>query len=115
MKLVSLVALASVAAIGLSVAGALAQTSAIREAPARPLPVPITVSPEMQKLIAAPLSPVWNFVGKSKEEWKTFLDNGAANSVKTFPAKMEALRVKYEPTTIDGVKGYIVTPATMPP
>lgn len=113
MKFVGLFALASAALLGLS--GAVAQTPASREAPARPLPVPTTVSPEIQKLIAAPPSPVWNFVAKSKEEWKTFLDNGTANSVKTFPAKMEALRVKYEPTTIDGVKGYIVTPATMPP
>jgi epsilon-lactone hydrolase len=113
MKFAGLFPFAFAAILGLS--GAVAQTPALREAPARPLPVPTTVSPEVQKLIAAPPSPIWNFVAKSKEEWKTFLDTGAANAVKTFPAKMEALRVKYEPTTIDGVKGYIVTPATMPP
>ena len=95
MKFVGLFALASAALLGLS--GAVAQTPASREAPARPLPVPTTVSPEIQKLIAAPPSPIWNFVAKSKEEWKTFLDTGTANSVKTFPAKTEALRIKYEP------------------
>ena len=92
-----------------SASAAMAQTAAPapREAPARPLPVPTTVSPGIQKLIAAPPSQVWNFNAKTKEEWKTFIDNGAANAVKTFPGKMEALRVKYEPTTVDGVKGYI--------
>ena len=110
-------ALAFASAAILSVPPAMAQTAAPppREAPARPLPVPTTVSPGIQKLIAAQPSPVWNFVGKSKEEWKTFIDNAAANAVKGLPAKMEALGVKYEPTTIDGVKGYIVTPEKMPP
>jgi monoterpene epsilon-lactone hydrolase len=94
---------------------AMAQTLTPREAPARPLPVPSSVSPEMQKIIAAPPNPLWNFNAKSKEEWKTFVSNGEANTVKSFPAKMEALGVRYEPTMIDGVKGYVVTPLKMPP
>ena len=108
-------ALAAAAAFLLAAPSAMAQTAATREAPARPLPVPTTVSPEIQKLIAAPPSPVWNFVGKSNEDWKNFIENGAAATVRGFPAKRAALRVKYEPTTIDGVKGYIVTPEVMPP
>jgi acetyl esterase/lipase len=92
-----------------------AQTPAAREAPGRSLPVPSSVSPEMQKIIGAPPSPVWNFVGKSNEEWKTFIDNAAAGVARGLPAKREALHVKVEPTTIDGVKGYIVTPEVMPP
>jgi len=115
MKLTGRFALAFATTCVFSFPAAVAQAPAVREAPARPLPVPTTVSPGIQKLIEAPPSPIWNFVAKSKEEWKVFLDSGSANAVKTFPAKMEALRVKYEPTTIDGVKSYIVTPATMPP
>jgi acetyl esterase/lipase len=115
MKLIGRFALAFAAPCVLSLPAAVAQAPAVREAPARPLPAPATVSPEIRKLIEAPPSPIWNFVARSKEEWKVFLDNGSANAVKTFPAKMEALQVKYEPTTIDGVKGYIVMPATMPP
>ena len=53
------------AAVGITIAIVLSQSLAIaqtaspgpRELPARTIPVPETVSPQMQKLIAAPLSP----------------------------------------------------------
>ena len=35
--------------------------------PARTIPVPDTVSPQMQKLIAAPLSPTWNVIPNTAE------------------------------------------------
>ena len=115
-RIASTLTCAALAATFFSVPCAMAQAPAMREAPARPLPVPTTVSPGIQKLIAAHPNPAWSFVGKSKEEWQKFIDNGAANAVRTFPAKMEALRVKYEPTMIEGgVKGYIVMPETIPP
>jgi monoterpene epsilon-lactone hydrolase len=42
--------------------GVMAQQTELapREVPARTLPVPSTVSPQMQKLIAAPLQQNWN-------------------------------------------------------
>ena len=40
------------------------------DVPARTLPVPEHVSPAMQALVGAPLSPTWNVVPKTTEEWK---------------------------------------------
>jgi monoterpene epsilon-lactone hydrolase len=104
-------------ALGLATAAALAQTAAPpqREVPAKSLPVPTTVSPQMQPIIVAPINPAWNFVGKSADDWKAFVKAGADAVIKGLPAKRDALRVKVEPTTIEGVKAYIVTPDTMPP
>jgi hypothetical protein len=45
-----------------------AQTPVPRDLPARTIPVPDTVSPQMQKLIAAPLNPAWNVIPKTPDE-----------------------------------------------
>jgi epsilon-lactone hydrolase len=89
--------------------------SGSRELPARTLPVPGTVSPQMQKLIAAPLSPAWNVIPKTVEEWKALVDAGAAAMVKTLPALREKLGVRVEPLMIDGVSAFMVTPEDLPP
>ena len=86
-----------------------------REVPAKTVPVPDTVSPQMQKLIAAPLTPTWNVIPKTAEEWKAQVDAGAAATMRGLPALREALHVKVEPMTIDGVKAYMVTPEVIPP
>jgi monoterpene epsilon-lactone hydrolase len=112
------VGLAGMAALAITLApAARAQTQALapREVPARSIPVPKTVSPEMQKIIAAPLRPGWNIIPHSDEEWRALAGAGAAVTLKTLPAMRERLHVKTEPTTIDGVKAYIVTPDVIPP
>ncbi len=105
------------AAIALSVSHVVAQapTLAAREVPARTVPVPDTVSPQMQRLIGAPLSPTWNVIPKTAEEWKAQVSAAAATTIRGLPALREALRVKVEPRTIDGVKAYMVTPEAIPP
>jgi epsilon-lactone hydrolase len=87
----------------------------MRELPARSIPVPTTVSPQMQRAIAAPLSPIWNVIPKTAEEWKAQVDAGAAAAMKGLPSLRERMRVKVEPSTIDGVKVHIVSPENMPP
>jgi epsilon-lactone hydrolase len=52
-----------------------------RELPARTIPVPDTVSLEMRNLIAEPLTPTWNVIPKTADEWKTQVNAGAAASV----------------------------------
>ena len=52
----------------LPVAGS-AQTMAPREAPAKTLPVPTTVSPELQAIIAQPLRAGWDTPPTTKEGW----------------------------------------------
>jgi epsilon-lactone hydrolase len=104
------------AAIMLYAPCAVAQNTApgSRDLPARTIPVPDTVSPQMQKLIAAPPPPTWDVIPKTVEEWKAQVNAGAAAVVQTLPALREKLGVKVEPLTIDGVKAYMVTPENIP-
>ncbi len=94
---------------------ALAQGLAPRELPAQTIPVPETVSPQVQRMIAAPLSPTWNVIPTTPEGWKEQVAAGARAAIAGLPALREALRVKVEPTTIDGVKAFLVEPAEIPP
>src|ERR1700732_3807874 len=86
-----------------------------RNMPARTIPVPNTVSPQMQKLIAAPLSPTWNVIPKTAAEWKAQVAAAAAATMRAIRALREKRGVKAEPVTIGGVKAYRVTPRNVPP
>src|SRR3984885_7056286 len=85
------------------------------DVPAKTIPVPTTVSPQLQKIIAMPLRSNWDIHPKTGEEWKPVADAGAAALVKNVPGMLERLKVKVEKTTIDGVRAYIVTPETVAP
>jgi monoterpene epsilon-lactone hydrolase len=85
------------------------------EVPARKVPVPTDVSPQLQKIIGAPLRSNWDIHPKTGEEWKPVADAGAAALIKTVPGMLERLKVKVEKTTIDGVRAFIVTPETIAP
>ncbi|MEA2838199.1 MAG: epsilon-lactone hydrolase, partial [Bradyrhizobium sp.] len=85
------------------------------DVPARSVPVPSTVSPQMAKIIGAPLRTNWNLLPKTGEEWKPVADAGAAGTIKNVPGMMERLRVKVEKTTIDGVRAFILTPEVIAP
>src|SRR3954469_9598358 len=80
------------------------------DVPARSVPVPSTVSPQLAKIIGAPLRTNWNVLPKTGDEWKPVADAGAAATLKNIPGMMERLLVKVEKTTIDGVRAFIVTP-----
>jgi acetyl esterase/lipase len=114
-----LLSLTCASALALSAAGfshcAAAQSPGAREVPARTIPVPTTVSPQMQKIIGAPLSPTWNVIPKTSQEWKEQVASTAEAAVRGLPAMREALKVKIEPMTIDGVKAFMLTPAVIPP
>src|SRR5208337_3352463 len=62
----------TVALLAAAPLGARADDAALapREVPAKLIPVPTDVSPGMQKLIAAPLNPVWHDLWKTGEEWR---------------------------------------------
>jgi epsilon-lactone hydrolase len=109
--------LASVAALGtLAAPIASAQgTPSEREVPARMLPVPTTVSPQMQKIIGTPINPNWRVWPQTPEEWKAQVAKTAAAAAKGLAAMREALKVSIEPMTIDGVKAFMLTPAVIPP
>ncbi len=83
------------------------------EVPAKNLPVPDTVSPQIQKLIGAPLRTGWNVLPKTGEEWKPVAEAGAAATLKILPGLIERMKVKVEKTTLDGARAFIVTPETI--
>src|SRR3954453_20121932 len=85
------------------------------DVPARSVPVPSTVSPQLAKIIGAPLRTNWNVLPKTGDEWKPVADAGAAATLKNISGMMERLRVKVEKTTIDGVRAFIVTPDVISP
>jgi monoterpene epsilon-lactone hydrolase len=86
-----------------------------REIPAKNLPVPETVSPQIQTLIGQPLSPTWNVIPTTATGWKEQVNAGYQATMKALPALREALKVKVEPVTVGGVKAYMVTPENIPP
>src|SRR5262245_31849037 len=92
--------------------------AASREAPARPLPVPDTVSPETQKIIAGQPGGNWNVIPKTPEEWATAAGRGGGAPGGIGPgnqALLDRFSVKSEPTTVNGVAAYMLTPANIPP
>src|SRR5437762_2086302 len=101
------------AALTLCVSLAAAQT-ANREVPAKSIPVPGTVSPEVQKLIAQPLNPAYNQIPATNEEWKKQIGALEAATVKGLPALRAALKVKVALTTLGSVAAYLVEPEKLP-
>jgi epsilon-lactone hydrolase len=85
-----------------------------REVPARSLPVPMTVSPELQKAIAAPPKLNPNLVPKNADEWRALqtLVNGA--STRHVAALAKQLDVAIVPTTVAGVACFRLTPTDIP-
>ncbi len=99
-----------------AVAGAQSRTDATGEqVPAKTLPVPHDVSPEMQKLIAAPPNPTWKDRWQTGEEWRKASDLRAAKSIEALPALRARLHVTVKPDTIDGVRVFVATPEIITP
>ncbi|MDT5014833.1 MAG: epsilon-lactone hydrolase [Mycobacterium sp.] len=87
------------------------QTPQPLEVPARTLPVPETVSPEMQRVIGAPLNAQWNTWPNTDEGWKAL---SAPTPARGLPALRERFMVESEPMTVNGVQAYLVTPQDLP-
>lgn len=85
-----------------------------REVPARMIPVPETVSPQLQAVIGRPLDPAFNVAPTTAQEWKARVSAAAKATMALLPKLRESLGVTVEPTTIAGVKAYVVTPKVLP-
>jgi len=83
-----------------------------RTVPARTIPVPSTVSPQMQTLIAGAPPANWNTAPTNVDEWRTLSAPAAGRNL---PALRERLGVKTEAMTVNGVNAFMVTPAVIPP
>jgi monoterpene epsilon-lactone hydrolase len=115
MRIYAKIAFGVVVLAGVATAGRADEALAPRDAPAKSIPVPLTVSPQIQTLIAAPLRPGWNVLPKTPDEWRTATAAGADATIRLLPGMRERLHVKVEPTMIAGVHAFIVTPDVVPP
>ena len=98
-------------------AGAFAQPAPLapRDVPAKSIPVPTTVSPELQKIIAQPLRTAWDTPPKTPEGWKQLAETIRATAAPNVEAMRQRLNVRVEPGTMAGVKIYTVTPEKIRP
>jgi acetyl esterase/lipase len=94
---------------------ALAQELAPREVPARSLPVPTDVSPQVQALIAQPLRQGWNTPPNTPEGWRALASAGAVATRQLLPGMKERLKVDVEAAEMGGVKVFRVTPKEIRP
>ena len=107
-------AFASAAIIVSSVSEVTTQTgtSEPRNVPARTLPAPSTVSPEMQALASGPLAGNWDSAPTTTDEWRKL---SAPSAGRNLPALRERFGVKTEAMTVNGVNAFMVTPQNIPP
>jgi epsilon-lactone hydrolase len=88
--------------------------AAPRNVPAKSIPVPSDVSPELQAIIAQPLRPNWDNPPTTPDAWRQLAEKLAAAAGPQVAAMAERLHVNVRPDTIDGVKVYRLTPEQIP-
>lgn len=103
----TLSACAACAALGL-----FAQTFAPRSVPARSIPVPDDVSPELQKIIAQPGNA--NSAPQTTQEWKAMIQKADEGAAKEIPDLEKQFHVNVQSATMAGVHVYHVTPENIP-
>jgi acetyl esterase/lipase len=69
----------------------------------------------METLIAAPLNTAVNVIPKTADEWRKTVADRTAPQVKVAADLRDRLHVKVEPTTIGGVKAFVITPERIAP
>jgi acetyl esterase/lipase len=86
-----------------------------RTVPGRAIPVPDTVSPTLQTIIAAPYRvPAWNANPPDAAAWKELINRLAALGAAAQPAIREKLGVTMRTAEIGGVKAFIIEPKVIP-
>ena len=104
-----LFAMLAVATLTMPIAGAQGTTGTPPglQVPARTLPPPGTVSPQMQKIIGAPISPNWKAWPQTPDEWRKFVANAAATVEKGLPAMRDEVGAQrlHVAAIVDGAPG----------
>jgi monoterpene epsilon-lactone hydrolase len=78
--------------------------------------VPSTVSPSLHTTIAAPYRiPAWDANPKDAADWKRLISTLGDGTAAATREMQEKLGVSMEPTVIDGVKAFILTPKVIAP
>ena len=86
-----------------------------RSLPARWLPVPDTVSPELRGVIARPLAPGWDMIPTDAEGWRAFAKASAEVAAPDIAKIKERLGVVVTPDTIAGVPVFRIEPPEIAP
>jgi epsilon-lactone hydrolase len=115
MKNARLLSLMLAVSVTSGIGGMLVAQQAAHMVPAKEIVAPDTVSPAMRNVIAAPFSAIWNEHPKSDAEWKTLINRLQTAAESGLPDLRKKLAVKVEPSTIAGVKTFMVTPDTIAP
>jgi acetyl esterase/lipase len=90
------------------------QPLATRDVPAKTVPVPTTVSPGMQSVIAQPMPAYWDKPPTTPDGWTQLAKQLEAATTPTIAPMAERMHVKIEASTIDGVRVYVLTPDDIP-
>ncbi len=102
--------IALVAAVG----PAIAQGRGVRDLPAREVPLPSHVSPELREIIAAPVPPLGR-TPATPEEWKRAQAAADTPMAKLAEQAAAQLGVRIEEVEVAGVRCYRLTPAEIAP
>jgi len=86
-----------------------------RLVPARELPVPATVSPQMQAVIARPFDPAFNAVPADADAWRARVARDARLVEAALPTLRGALGVTVTARTLGGVAAFDVVPQKVAP
>lgn len=85
-----------------------------RSVPAKLLEVPNDLDPATTALVAAPYGPFWNLNAPDDAGWRAIVKQFDDATVPLLAQARTVLGVTIEPTTIGGVKAFILTPREVP-
>ncbi len=86
-----------------------------RSVPTKIIPVPDDVDAATRALVAAPYRALaWDANPPDAAAWRVLIDRLATSALPGLAKAREALGVSIEPTTIGGVKGFVLTPSSIP-
>lgn len=86
-----------------------------RKVPARNIPVPTTVSPQLQKNIAQPLDPLMFVEPKTIDQWREIVAKGEGVVTEQLMSSAKKLfTVDVKPEVVAGVKTHLVFPKNIP-
>jgi monoterpene epsilon-lactone hydrolase len=86
-----------------------------RTVPARILPVPTDVSPQMQAIVGRPIPPNFDVVPQTIAEWVALQEAYNASVVQALPGQEQRLHVTVEERRMAGVTVFAVTPDRVAP
>jgi acetyl esterase/lipase len=85
-----------------------------RLVPARPLPVPDTVSEALRPVVGAPLPAGWDSVPRDADGWRALARASARGAGPILDEIKQKLRITVEPGRIGGVPVFVSTPVDLP-